>query len=162
VGAGRGRAARGAVPVVDAVGDVERSPGRLTRLIVAPVPTAGADQPRLRHPGLLDIIDEITWWTGLPVCGYFFDHAPTQPYQVGPLTRAIRVARRAGLGDFVLNPGMAVDPIYPAACRRDDSARSRAPGRHVNSPDPAESFAHPATVISCSTCRTPRCRSPAP
>jgi len=103
---------RGAVPVVDAVGDVEDLRAGLTRLIVARSRPLARISLGYGTRALLDIIDEITWWTGLPVCGYFFDHAPTSPYQVGPLTRAIRVARRAGLGDFVLNPGMAVDPIY--------------------------------------------------
>ena len=61
---------------------------------------------------LVDLIGEITRWAVLPVTGIFLDHAPAGPYQVGPVALAGRVARRAGLGTLVLNPGVPVDPLY--------------------------------------------------
>jgi hypothetical protein len=100
------------VPVVDAVGDVDDLRAGLTRLIVARSRPLARVSLAYGTRTLTDVLDEIAWWAALPVCGFFFDHAPTSPYQVGPLARAIRVARRAGLGDFVLNPGIAVDPMY--------------------------------------------------
>jgi len=61
---------------------------------------------------LVDLIGEITRWAVMPVTGIFLDHAPAGPYQVGPVALAGRVARRAGLGALVLNPGVPVDPLY--------------------------------------------------
>jgi len=103
---------RGAVPVVDAVGEVDDLRAGLTRLIVARCRPLARVSLGYGTRTVIDILDEIAWWAALPVCGFFFDHAPTSPYQVGPVARAIRVARRAGLGDFVLNPGIAVDSLY--------------------------------------------------
>jgi Spherulation-specific family 4 len=100
------------VPVVDAVGDLDDLRAGLTRLIVARSRPLARISLGYGTRTLIDIRDEIAWWAALPVCGFFFDHAPTSPYQVGPLAQAIRVARRARLGDFVLNPGIPVDPIY--------------------------------------------------
>jgi hypothetical protein len=48
----------------------------------------------------------------LPVAGIFLDHAPAGPFQLGPVVHAVRAARRAGLRTVVLNPGVAVDPVY--------------------------------------------------
>jgi hypothetical protein len=61
---------------------------------------------------LVDLIGEITRWAVMPVTGIFLDHAPAGPYQIGPVALATRVARRAGLGTLVLNPGVPVDPLY--------------------------------------------------
>lgn len=59
-----------------------------------------------------DILTEVTEWARRPVTGIFFDHAPSGPYQIGPVVQAVRAARRYGLATAVLNPGVPVDPIY--------------------------------------------------
>ncbi len=63
-----------------------------------------------RPPG--DVITEINGWAVVPVVGVFLDHAPAGPYQIGPVAHAVRAARRAGLREVVLNPGVTVDPLY--------------------------------------------------
>ena len=101
-----------AVPVVGRVDTADDLRAALTTLIVARSrPLARVNLGYGTRP-LDEILDEIAWWVELPVCGFFFDLAPSSPYQVGPVARAIRAARRDGLGLFVLNAGTVVDPIY--------------------------------------------------
>jgi spherulation-specific family 4 protein len=59
-----------------------------------------------------EVADEVRAWAALPVRGIFFDHAPASPYLVGPVMRAVKAARGAGLPTIVLNAGVPVDPIY--------------------------------------------------
>jgi hypothetical protein len=61
---------------------------------------------------LPDLLDEIKRWAALPIRGFFFDHAPSGPYQIGPVAQAVRTARRLGCPTIVLNAGTLVDPIY--------------------------------------------------
>lgn len=58
------------------------------------------------------LVRDVAGWADLPVRGIFFDRAPASPYLVGPVVRAVRAAREAGLGTVVLNPGVPVDSIY--------------------------------------------------
>jgi hypothetical protein len=50
----------------------------------------------------------------LGATGIFIDHVPAGPFHLGAVRLAYRLARCAGLGDVVLNPGRPVDPL----CRR--------------------------------------------
>jgi hypothetical protein len=59
-----------------------------------------------------DVVAEIMAWARYPVTGVFFDHAPSGPYQVGPVVVAVRTAQRLGLTTLVLNAGVPVDPVY--------------------------------------------------
>ena len=59
-----------------------------------------------------DVVSEIAHWASYPFAGVFFDHAPSGPYQVGPVVAAVRAAERHGLGWQVLNAGVPVDPAY--------------------------------------------------
>jgi hypothetical protein len=59
-----------------------------------------------------DVVSEIAHWACYPFAGVFFDHAPSGPYQVGPVVAAVRAAARHGLGWRVLNAGVPVDPAY--------------------------------------------------
>jgi hypothetical protein len=58
------------------------------------------------------ILDDVYRWAGYPVHGVFLDRAPTSPFSVGPVAVAVAAARRAGIGDAVLNPGEPPDRIY--------------------------------------------------
>ena len=49
-------------------------------------------------------------WADTPALGVFFDHAPSGPYQIGPVAHAVRTARRLIGEMIVLNPGTDVDP----------------------------------------------------
>ena len=61
---------------------------------------------------LTEIIADIDRWAGYPVHGAFFDRAPATPYAVGTVARAAKAARRAGLAEVVLNPGVVPDAVY--------------------------------------------------
>jgi hypothetical protein len=59
-----------------------------------------------------EVAEEIAYWARYPFVGVFLDHAPSGPYQVGPVVAAVRAAQRNGLGWPVLNAGVPVDPAY--------------------------------------------------
>lgn len=61
---------------------------------------------------LHEILAEISRWADLPVSGVFLDHAPSGPYQVGPVVQAVRAARRYGLQRVIVNPGVRPDTAY--------------------------------------------------
>lgn len=61
---------------------------------------------------LRDLIADADRWAGYPVHGVYLDRAPATPYAVGTVARAVKAARRAGLAEVVLNPGVVPDPIY--------------------------------------------------
>jgi hypothetical protein len=61
---------------------------------------------------LTEIIANIDRWAGYPVQGVCFDRMPGTPYAVGTVARAVKAARRAGLTEVVLNPGVVPDPLY--------------------------------------------------
>lgn len=61
---------------------------------------------------LAHILDDVRHWAAYPVGGIFFDAAPTSPFSIGPVARAIRVARRGGLPHLILSPGAPTDPLY--------------------------------------------------
>jgi hypothetical protein len=103
-------AARGAGAV--AVMPTPADPAAVGRLAAAGASPLGRVSLGYATRPLPDVFAEITEWSGLPVQGIFFDHAPAGPYQVGPVVQSVRAARRAGLTTIVLNAGIAVDPIY--------------------------------------------------
>jgi hypothetical protein len=58
------------------------------------------------------ILADVDRWAGYPVHGVFLDHVSASPFSIGPAAVAIGAARRAGLGDAVLNPGVPPDRSY--------------------------------------------------
>lgn len=68
----------------------------------------------LDHGGrsLADVLTEIDQWSAQDVRGLFLDRAPVNRCAAGTLALAIRVARRRGLHQIVLNPGAPADPCY--------------------------------------------------
>jgi hypothetical protein len=72
-----------------------------------------------------EIVADVDRWAGYPVDGVFLDRAPTSPFSIGPAAVAVGAARRAGLCDAVLNPGVPPDRIYrdlgAAVCVFDDT-----------------------------------------
>jgi hypothetical protein len=58
------------------------------------------------------ILADVDRWAGYPVHGVFLDHAPASPFSIGPAAVAVGAARRAGLRDSVLNPGVPPDRSY--------------------------------------------------
>jgi hypothetical protein len=104
----------------DPVGrEVGAGAANLTELASALTQLAGDGVPALGHVSLgyairppAEVDAEIAGWSALPVSGVFLDHAPAGPFQLGPVAHAVRAARRAGLRTVVLNPGVAVDPVY--------------------------------------------------
>src|SRR5215472_7556529 len=84
----------------------------LTRLSAAGVPALGHVSLGYAVRSPAEVYAEIAGWSVLPVTGIFLDHAPSGPFQLGPVVHAVRSARRAGLRPVVLNPGVAVDPVY--------------------------------------------------
>lgn len=84
-----------------------------------PLPAYGPDvvllgQVDLDHAGrsLADVLADIDRWAEHPVAGIFFDRAPGNPFSVGAVALALRVARRRGLHRLVLNPGAPTHPLY--------------------------------------------------
>jgi hypothetical protein len=63
---------------------------------------------------LADVLDAVERWAAQPHDGIFFDRAPGDLAGLGGVALAVRVARRAGFGAVVLNPGRPVDPAYRA------------------------------------------------
>jgi hypothetical protein len=59
-----------------------------------------------------DVLAEIRRWAAVPLAGLFLDHAPSGPFQIGPVVQAVRRARRRGLATIVINAGAPVDPVY--------------------------------------------------
>jgi hypothetical protein len=82
-------------------------------LSAAGVPMLGYVDLGYATRAVADIVDDVARWADYPVDGVFFDQAPTSPFSIGPVALAIRVARRARVGDrIVLNPGVPTDPLY--------------------------------------------------
>jgi hypothetical protein len=59
-----------------------------------------------------EILADVDRWAGYPVHGVFLDRAPASPFSIGPAAVAIGAARRAGLHDVMLNPGVPPDRSY--------------------------------------------------
>jgi hypothetical protein len=92
---------------------------RLAPLVEGLTQLASAGIPALGHVSLgyatrpaAEVRAEIAGWALLPVVGVFLDHAPAGPFHLGPVVRAVRLSRQAGLGVVVVNPGVAVDREY--------------------------------------------------
>jgi len=107
----------GGADTADTVGRAESAD--LTELASALTQLAADGVPAVGHVSLgyairppAEVDAEIAGWAALPVTGVFLDHAPAGPFQLGPVVHAVRAARRAGLRPVVLNPGVAVDPVY--------------------------------------------------
>lgn len=81
-------------------------------LAAARVPVLGYVDARYATGALPDLLDDVVRWARQPVGGVWLDHCPTSPFSLGPVALATRVARRAGLGRVVLNPGVPTDPLY--------------------------------------------------
>jgi hypothetical protein len=103
------------VPILNLALPVERQAQLrrgLERLVMAGAsPLAHVSLGYATRP-VTDVIAEIMAWARYPVTGVFFDHAPSGPYQVGPVVAAVRAAQRLGLTMLVLNAGVPVDPVY--------------------------------------------------
>ena len=97
--------------VVQPPGDPEHAEGVAT-LAAAGVTVLGYVDARYATGALPDLLDDVTRWAWQPVRGVWLDHCPTSPFSLGPVALATRVARRAGLGHVVLNPGVPTDPLY--------------------------------------------------
>jgi hypothetical protein len=82
------------------------------RLAAADVPMLGYVDLRHATRPLGDVLDDVDIWTGYPVSGIFFDRAPTSAFSIGPVALAVRVARRAGLSEIMVNPGLPTDEVY--------------------------------------------------
>jgi Spherulation-specific family 4 len=59
-----------------------------------------------------DVLDEVELWASRLIEGIFLDQAPADLAGLGAVTLAVRLARRLGFQQVVLNPGRPVDPRY--------------------------------------------------
>jgi hypothetical protein len=83
-----------------------------TRLRAAGVTMLGYVDLHVATRPVARILADVNRWAGYPVHGVFLDRAPASPFSIGPAAVAVSAARRAGIGDAVLNPGVAPDRIY--------------------------------------------------
>jgi hypothetical protein len=101
--------------VVDAPPGAGPEPATLAairHLTDAGVPLLGRVDLNYAARPVADLLDDVTRWAAQPVGGVFFDHAPTSPFSAGPVALAVRLARREGLTQVVLNPSVPTDPVY--------------------------------------------------
>lgn len=61
---------------------------------------------------IADVLDEVELWSSRLISGIFLDQAPADLAGLGAVALAVRLARRLGFQQVVLNPGRPVDPRY--------------------------------------------------
>ncbi len=100
---------RTATVVVDAPGPPTAALARAGVRVLARVDLDFATRP------VDELESQVRRWARDPatgVRGVFLDQAPTSPFSFGPVARAARAARRAGLATVVLHPGVPTDRLY--------------------------------------------------
>ncbi|HEX7745505.1 MAG TPA: hypothetical protein VF462_09620, partial [Micromonosporaceae bacterium] len=84
----------------------------MTRLAAAGLSMLGLVDLAYATRPPVEIRDDLHRLSAAPVGGVLLDRAPTSPYGIGPVALAVRSARRAGLAEVVVNPGLPADPVY--------------------------------------------------
>lgn len=98
--------------VIDDYPEFDQAAAVIGELAGAGVSVLGRVEAGYATRPLADLLDGVAGWADRPVCGVFLDQAPTSPFSLGPIALAVRLARRSGLPEVVLNPGIPTDPLY--------------------------------------------------
>jgi hypothetical protein len=84
----------------------------INRLAAAGLPMLGLVDLAYATRPPAEIRDDLQRLPAVPVGEVLLDRAPTSPYGIGLVALAVRAARRAGLAEVILNPGLPADPVY--------------------------------------------------